>query len=265
MRMPESSNDLKSGEPSSLFCKPNFSRRDLWFIAILILLSAAASLPFFYAAGGQLPEAHDLSVHWARMKEFDQGLRSGLWYPRWLGGMNYGYGAATTLFYAPLTYYALSAAHAITGEWTSALEIFVLVAGACSGGALYLYSRTQVGPLASLIAGALYLLLPYRLIDLYHRAALAELLAFVWTPLVMFFAAFAFRKREMWRIVPAAACLALLIVTHPPVTYVFGLSLMIFAVTVSLVARDLWPTIATVVICAVAAGLSAFYWLPAVG
>jgi 6-pyruvoyl-tetrahydropterin synthase-like protein len=255
---------VKSGEHSFLFRKPCFSRRDLWFIGVLVLLSTAASLPFFYAANGQLPEAHDLSVHWSRMKEFDQGLRSGVWYPRWLGGMNYGYGAATTLFYAPLTYYALSAAHALTGDWTSALELFVLVGGACSGIAFYLYSRTQVGPVAGVIAGGLYLALPYRLIDLYHRAALAELLAFVWAPIVMLFVTFAFRKRELWRIVPGASALALLIVTHPPVTYVFGVSLVLFAATVSLASRDGWPLVAMFLILVVAALASAFYWLPAV-
>ena len=67
-------------------------------LLLLCVMAAAvlSELPYFYASGGRLPQAHDLTVHWIRAVQFDETLRSGIWYPRWLGGMNYGYGAATT-------------------------------------------------------------------------------------------------------------------------------------------------------------------------
>src|ERR1044072_4599162 len=94
--------------------------------ASLILVAIASSLPFFYAAQGNMPEAGDLIIHWPRMLMFDEVLRSGVWYPRWLGGMNYGYGAATTMFYAPFVYYCLLAADAPLGAWGGAGEVVVL-------------------------------------------------------------------------------------------------------------------------------------------
>ncbi|HKP11418.1 MAG TPA: hypothetical protein VJZ91_04885, partial [Blastocatellia bacterium] len=105
-----------------------FDRSDAVLLAIITAVALASSLPFFYAAQGRLPEAGDMVIHWPRMLAFDEALRSGVCVPRWLGGMNGGYGAATTLFYAPLLYYALSGAHAITGDWPSALEVVVALA-----------------------------------------------------------------------------------------------------------------------------------------
>src|SRR5436305_14334169 len=113
-----------------------FNRADTLLLALIGAAALASSLPFFYAAQGQMPEAGDLIVHWPRILAFDETLRSGVWLPRWLGGMNGGYGAATTLFYAPLLYYTLSAAHAITNDWASALEVVIALAATGSGVAM---------------------------------------------------------------------------------------------------------------------------------
>lgn len=164
---------------------PKFNRADAMLLSLIAAVALASALPFFYAANGHLPEAGDLVIHWPRMLVFDETLRSGVYLPRWLGGMNGGYGAATTLFYAPLLYYALSAAHTITGDWAAALEVVIAVAAVASGVSMYASARALWSRGASAVAALFYVLSPYHLIDLYHRGAFAELLAFVWMPLVM--------------------------------------------------------------------------------
>jgi len=232
--------------------------------ASLILVAIASSLPFFYAAQGNLPEAGDLIIHWPRMLMFDEALRSGVWYPRWLGGMNYGYGAATTMFYAPFVYYSLSAAHAILGDWVRSVEAVVLLAALGSATTLYFYARVFLSPVASAIAAVLYLLLPYRLIDLYHRGALAELIAFVWMPLVMLMLDGAVKRASAHRIVLGAIAYGLLIVTHPPVAYAFSVSLALFVAVWTVKSKNWRPVLSGSLIVLLGSALSAFYWLPAI-
>lgn len=248
--------------PSPLDSK-TFNRTDVLLLSMIGLVALASSLPFFYAAQGRMPEAGDLIIHWPRMLAFDETLRSGVWVPRWLGGMNGGYGAATTLFYAPLLYYALSAAHALTGDWPRATEAVIALAALGSGATLYACARTLCSRGASAVAALLYVLSPYHLIDLYHRGALAELLAFVWMPLVML--AFA-KVAERFR-APAAAggamAFALLILTHPPTAYLFTIAFVVFVIFYATQARRWQPLVNGLVLIALGGAVAAFYALPA--
>jgi len=241
-----------------------YNRADVLLLGVIGLIALASSLPFFHAANGQMPEAGDLIIHWPRMLAFDEALRSGVWVPRWLGGMNGGYGAATTLFYAPLTYYALSAAHAVTGDWPAALEVIMALAALGSGVTLYAYARTFASRGASGVAALFYVLSPYHLIDLYHRGALAELLAFVWMPLVMLaFARVAERLRTR-AIAGGALALALLVLTHPPTAYLFTLAFVVLVISYAMRVRRWQPLLNGLAIIILGGACSAFYALPAV-
>jgi 6-pyruvoyl-tetrahydropterin synthase-like protein len=241
-----------------------FTRKDALLLSGLMLVAIASTLPFAYAAQGDMPQAGDLIVHWPRMVMFDETLRSGVWYPRWLGGMNYGYGAATTIFYAPFVYYALSGAHALVGDWPRSIEAVTSLAAMGSAAAFYLYARSLMSRPSSAVASLLYALLPYHLIDLYHRGALAELIAFVWMPLVMLMLSRSVARLRASSIVAGAIAFALLLITHPPVAYVFSVSLTIFAATLAVRSKSFRPALAGGAIVLLGSALSAFYWLPAV-
>lgn len=241
-----------------------FNREDASLLCGLIVVAIASTLPFFYAAGGELPQAGDLIIHWPRMLMFDEALRSGVWYPRWLGGMNYGYGAATTMFYAPFVYYALSAAHALLGDWPRSVEAVAVMAAIGSVTTLYFYARSVMSRAASAVAALLYLLLPYRLIDLYHRGALAELIAFVWMPLVVQMFGSSIKRPRASKIIFGAIAFALLLITHPPVAYAFSVAFAIFAAVLAVRSKSWRPAVAGGLIVALGSALSAFYWLPAI-
>lgn len=238
-------------------------RSDRFWLCMLGGVALASSLPFFYAAQGQMPEAGDLIIHYPRMLAFDETLRSGVWLPRWLGSMNGGYGAATTIFYAPLLYYALSAAHAITGDWPKALEVVVALAALGSGVALYACARTLASPAASALAALFYVLSPYHLLDLYHRGALAELIAFVWMPLVMLAYAKLTKRFSASAIAGGALALALLVLTHPPTAYLFTLAFVVFVIFYAARSKRWQPLAGGLGIVILGSGLSAFYALPA--
>ncbi len=241
-----------------------YDRTDLLLLGVISLIALASSLPFFHAANGRMPEAGDLIIHWPRMLAFDEALHSGVWMPRWLGSMNGGYGAATTLFYAPLIYYLLSAAHAVTGDWPAALEVVTALAALGSGVALYAYARTFASRGASAVAALFYVLSPYHLIDLYHRGALAELLAFVWMPLVMLAYAHVAERLRARAIAGGALALALLVLSHPPTAYLFTLAFVAFIITYAIQVKRWQPLLNGMAMLILGSAGAAFYALPAV-
>ena len=234
-------------------------------VVFLIAIAVASTLPFFLAAHGSMAEAHDLYIHSARMMKFDDALRSGVWYPRWLGGMNYNFGAATTLFYAPLFYYLVSAAHAVLGDWPWAIGAVAVLAASATAVAFYVYVRNFVSAPGSFIATMLYLLFPYHLIDLYHRGAFPELIGFVLMPLVLASLLSAVKKRSVFALVGGAAAFSLLILTHPPSAYLFGLTSGVYFGVLGWLWRSWRPIVLLGAVGVIGVGLSAVYLVPAIG
>src|SRR6202011_4642581 len=76
---------------------------------------------------------------------------------------------------------------ALTHDWMRTLLAMHVLLMIASGGMLYFYARQMMKPAAAAVAMAAYIVLPYHLIDQYYRGALAELLSFVWMPMMLFF------------------------------------------------------------------------------
>src|SRR5215475_5891484 len=174
-------------------------KKNLAVALLCILLSALAVVPFFFMGrpeeGDQgptgltlrQPTTHDMFLHWDQMKSFYEGLRAGEVYPRWEEDTNYGFGAPTTIYYPPGVYYVTSLLYAITSDWTRTLLDAQLIFMIASAAAIYIYSRRFMSRGASFAAMSCYIFLPYHLIDQYQRGAIAELLAFIWVPLMFLF------------------------------------------------------------------------------
>ena len=173
------------------------SRRRRLRLAIALLcvgLSALATLPFFFMGefydGShtpllRMPITHDMPLQLEQMKSFYNGLRSGEIYPRWEEDTNRGYGAPTTSYYPPGVYYLTSACYFVAGEWLRAIMGAHLLMMIASAAALYFYARRTMDRGAAALAMSVYIVLPYHLIDQYHRGAVAELMGFIWMPLIM--------------------------------------------------------------------------------
>ena len=207
-------------------------------IAGAVAIAALAVLPFFVGiaptASGRRPtlrllSTHDLNEHLVVMEQFDQSIRSGALYPRWIADINDGYGNAWTNFYPPASYYLTSVLHAAAGDWVLTVGVLCVIAMAGSGLAFYILSRLFYGKAASVIAASLYVLLPYHVLDLYMRGALAELLGFVFLPLLIYFA---FRLGNGGRLIHYGALgltYGLYVMTHLPVAYLMSYVLLVYA------------------------------------
>ena len=118
-----------------------------------------------------------------RLIAIEGALRDGALLPRWLPDLAYGYGEPVLLYYAPLAYLPALVVRLLGGSYVGSVAAAGGLAIVLSAVAMYLCARSLFGPLAATVAGVVYASLPYQLVDLYVRGALAETWAFVWLPL----------------------------------------------------------------------------------
>jgi len=204
-----------------------------------------------------------MPTHIELMDNFDQGLRSGVLYPRWMANVNYGYGVPTTLFYPPATFYLSSLIHLFTGNWTATVFALCVVCLFASGLTFYWLARQFYGRLASVVAAFLYMLFPYHLLDLYYRGALPEFAGFVLMPMIVYFFIKVGKRGKLNDYAGLGLFYGLHLLTHLPVSYMFTYALAFYALVWAVSERD-WR-----LLLRLAAGmslgllLSAIYWLPA--
>lgn len=148
----------------------------------VVLLTLPAVLPLVRTG---LFQSDDGLFHLYRLAALERAVRAGVLYPRWFPEFAFGYGHPVLNFYGPLGYYwglpfmLLGADAAQAMSW-----VFVtgLLASALS---MYIFARLHLQKVPAVVAAAVYAYLPYHLVDLYVRAAVAEFLAFVWFPLLL--------------------------------------------------------------------------------
>lgn len=149
-------------------------------------LTAGVLIAYFPFLTDYIIPGDDLFYHLQRIAFLKDTWQQGPFFPvrvqsTWL----YGHGYATSLFYGDFFLYFPAFLMAVGFPLMSAYKIFVfavLLAGAWIGyHCLYKCLKEEY---AALLGSAMYLLAPYRLYNLYNRAALGEFLAMTFLPLV---------------------------------------------------------------------------------
>ena len=262
-------------------------------VAILLLglvLSALAAVPFFFMGRPpdplrrvevQMPVTHDMHLHLEQMKSFYNGVSSGVIYPRWEEDTNRHFGAPTTSYYPPGIYYLTSTFFALFGDWWLTLlsTYWIVVAG--SAAAIYIYARQTMSRPAASVAMAAYTFLPYHILDQYQRGAMAELLGFVWMPLILLFGERMFgrsiagegeteslprtdrRSSRLMNMAGLAASYGAFLWSHPPTAYQFSLAFGLYVLILTVRRRDLRGLIRTGIALVMGAALSGAYLVSA--
>ncbi len=271
--------DKPSPEARQEVRAPNERQTKLLIGLLCIGLSAFAVVPFFFmgrseTSGGwlelRMPTTHDMFLHYDQMKSFYNGLAAGEIYPRWEEETNRGFGAPTTSYYPPGVYYLTSAFYAVTQDWLRALLDLHLAMMIAAAAALYIYARQVMGRAAAIAAMAAYIFLPYHLLDQYQRGAMAELLVFVWMPLMLLFGERLMKAPSQVRQVSAlfnfaglAASYGAFLWSHPPTAYQFTLGFGVYVLVLAVRRREWHGLVAVGVALALGIGLAAVYLLPA--
>ena len=224
------------------------------------LILAVAVLIFLPIMRSGFPFGHDTFVHYRWLGQFREALAEpGVFYPYWLGSANRYQGSPVTLYYPPLQFFVATAAGVFVSDDLQALSLSCWLALLLSGLAMYVLCRRFFSVGISLFGAVLYLLAPYHLIDLYHRAAVGEFWAFVWVPLVFDAVYRLVRRPSAPGAVYLAFAYAALLLTHIPVAFALTVLLPVYVLGLSRAPRH-WLQVGAGL--TLGAGVSAIFLLP---
>ncbi len=249
---------------------------------LLTLLALFAVAPFLRP--GYFWGAHDARHDVYFLLEYDRAVQEGKWLVHWCPDFAFGQGYPFFLVYGPLATFLAELFHHFAGfGLTTSVKTVFALAAVGSALSMYFFVQSWAGERAAFVAGLLYLFVPYHLVDLYVRAAMAESLSFVFMPLVLWAALEAVRRPGWKPIVLGALAYASLMITSNLVVVLFTPLLAAYLAVVILLRtneempfgglsrQSVFPlagellhlAIPPALMLLLGLGLSAFFWLPA--
>lgn len=229
-------------------------------VAILAALAALCCTPLL--APGWFASHEDLGPLARALATWDE-IADGDPYPRWLADAYAGKGVPLFNFYPPAFSLLVAYARALGIPILVGAKAVVLLLFFLGALGTWLWTRRHLGAGAALVAAVLYLYAPYHFVDLYVRAAMAEFTALAALPFLLLGVDLLVERWSARGVAALASASAAVVVSH------FLGALMIAPFTAVYAAarapgRGGWAALGRVAAgAAVGAGLSAFYWLPA--
>lgn len=201
----------------------------------------------------------------ANLHQMVRSLSLGQFPPRWAPDFTYGYGYPFFNFYYHLPFYLGAIFHFLFGlnlVWS--LKLVFLLSLPLSGLTFYFMMRRWFGRLASFTGAIVYLLTPYRAVDVYVRGAVGEMWAFVFIPLVIGSLYDCLIKKNNKSILLAGLAVAGLMLTHNLTAIIILPSLFVFLLIISLITKTHFSNIFHMVKgYLLGFAISAYYWIPA--
>ena len=233
-------------------------------LLLALLLACFAIWPL--TAPGYFAEAHDAPHSLFFLVEFDQAIRDGALIPRWGTDHALGYGYPTFVYISPLSYYVAEGFYLAGAGVTAAVKLTFALAMLLSALGMFLLARELVGPVAACVAATVYVYAPYRFLDMYVRADLAESSALALFPWVCWAFWRLATRPDLRHISIAAVAYGALLLTHNLTAFLFTPLLSVFVLFAlwqhgRLRQRRAWVTCLTAAMLAV--GIASFSLLPA--
>jgi len=227
---------------------------------LIVLLCAVAIVPLLRS---QAPCTHDGALHYYRVAAMRQALQNGILFTRYLPDLAFGYGYPFFNYREPLSYYLLLGLHLTGLPLPVALNLVYILSIVGSALAAYLLARDLFGPLAGILAAVAYAYAPYQFLDALLRANMPESVALPLLPLALWaFRRLALTGRRRW-FLASVATLAALFLTHNISSLLFTPLLLAYLGLLWLVYRREGHWVAAASALALAIGLAAFFWGPA--
>lgn len=225
-------------------------------ILAIFLVAVAALIPMMLWG---IPSGGDLPNHFRFVQPFYESIRTGHFYPSWLAESNYGFGDARFRFYPPGLYYLLSLFRSGTNWYVASLLTFSFLSAAGGLGS-YFWARSSHSIRIAMWAGVIYAVAPYHLNQIYQASLLSEYAACSVLPFLFAFVERVCLRRKNKDVAGLAACYALLVLTHLPLTVIGSLSIAVYAL-ILLRREKLWSTLVRLIVGSVIGlAASAFFW-----
>lgn len=178
------------------------------------ILVGLAGAPGWLPLRGGLFATHDGYFHLYRLIELESALRAGDPYPRWAPDFALGFGYPVFNFYPPLALWLAMPGRLLGLGPIAALNLEQAIAIVVAGLGAYGLGRTLFGRAGGVVAGVAFTSLPYLLLDVYIRGAVAETTAVAALPWVAWGLIAAARSPRRSTIALASAAVGLLVLAH---------------------------------------------------
>ena len=170
----------------------------------IIIISIIISIPMFDPNYNL--QFDDGVQHICRIIGTEQSIKEGQLIPVIMSNFCNGFGYSWNLFYSPVTAYLPLIFRIFTTSYEMCLKLFMIVVSIATGFAMYFFVKKFLQSkknvinekkgkasirfddnrieFIAILASVLYILLPYRLNDMYFRIAVAELTSFIFLPII---------------------------------------------------------------------------------
>jgi hypothetical protein len=231
-----------------------------WFCITIILLLSVASISPMLILG--IPDGNmDFPQHLQFAKAYYKSIFAGEFLPVWASSDNYGFGSVGIRIYPPLSSFSLALAGILSGNWFDAiwLSFLVWMFVGCVG--VYFWAKEWLSPKYSLVAAALYIVLPYHLLQIYQMWLYAEFVASALIPFCFLFVTRICRQGRAIDVVLFTVSYSLLLLSHIPSAIIGSLSLAVYVFFI--LDWSFYQKTFFKLLCALALSLSAtaFYWV----
>jgi len=153
---------------------------------VMVILGAAVLFSCMPILQDDHLDAYDVQFHAARLMNIVDGLRAGQ-FPVRVGGFSYnGYGAATSVFYPDVLLYPFALLLLGGASMAYVLNIYTIVVSGLTAAIMYAAAKCLfASSAAGVCASVLYVLNLYRLMDVYRRFMVGEMMAIAVLPLFL--------------------------------------------------------------------------------
>lgn len=233
-----------------------------WLVELLLLVIITVPAILSLLSNGYF-SMHD-DQHIARLFLLDQGIKQGSLFPRWVGGLGFGYGYPLYNFYPPLIYYIGEIFHAFGFSYIWSIKL-VFILGFVSGavGIYLLLKKVTRNQTASLLGSTLYTYFFYHAVLVYVRGALAEFFSLAILPFVFLALHNVTNETNRTHTIVFGITFALLILTHPLIAFPALIFLVLSVLFYFLRSKNRVTLLQKVFLGGLLGlALSAFYWLP---
>ncbi len=223
--------------------KANLLRRESIYVALLLVFGVIAISPLLQP--GYFWGAHDARHDVYFIFQYAKSAAEGIWFPRWSPDWTFGYGYPFFIVYGPLATFIGVVIHQFLGlGYEASVKAVLALSIVGSGLAMYGFVRSWLGKRAGLVAGVAYMVIPYHLVDVYVRAAMAEAVALAFLPLALWGFRAAVLRPRFASVCGAALAFAAIMWTSNLVALVFTPPLAVYILFLLLDrARGAGPTL----------------------
>ncbi len=233
----------------------------LTFLVILIITIPS----FLRILNGQYFSMHD-DQHVVRLYLLDRAIKEGSLFPRWVGGLGFGFGYPLFNFYPPLVYYVAEFFHLIGFSLFLSVKLTFILGFLLAAIGIFLFVKNLIGRMAGIVALVLYTYFSYHAVNAYVRGALAEFFGMAILPFVFLSLDNLFKKKNSQAILIFAIVFALMMLVHPLVSFPALFYLVFFGIFYLVISKNQKERLSFIVSgiksVLLGLGLSAFFWLP---